>query len=104
MWDAGGHVYCRRPTLCSGWTLKRSGGPETSVLRVGSGGGEEVCLSCMCTQVSHQAWGLGLKGQGMVTKHLVREGQQRLVVVVIHATAVGRQKPRPRCCDRGVRR
>lgn len=57
--------------------------------RVGSGGREEVCLSCLCAQVSHQAWG----------KHLLCEGQQRLVVVEIHAKAVGRQKPRSRCCD-----
>lgn len=66
--------------------------------RVGSGGREEVCLSCLCAQVSHQAWGLGLKGQGMVTKHLLCEGHQMLVVVEIHTTAVGRQKPRSRCC------
>lgn len=51
---------------------------HSSVLSVGSGGGEEVCMPFLCTQVSHQTWGLGLKEQGMITKNLVCESQQRL--------------------------
>lgn len=46
-----------------------------SVLNGGSGGGEEICMPCLCTQVSHQAWGPGLKSLGM-TKLLVCEGHQ----------------------------
>lgn len=65
---------------------------QSSVLGVGSGGGEEVCMPCLCTQVSHQTWGLGLKEQGVMTKNLVCEVQQRAVDVEIHAKPVGRQK------------
>lgn len=49
-----------------------------SVLSGGSGGREEICMPCLCTQVSHQAWGPELKSPGVITKLLVCEATNSL--------------------------
>lgn len=48
-----------------------------SVLSGGSGGREEICMPCLCTQVSHQAWGPKLES-GSDNKLLVCEATNSL--------------------------